>query len=68
MSRRGFINGLIAGGVMGAILAMFLGPGRRSQPQVRLMKRGRVIGERAGKLFRRAREGMEGVVERQLKR
>ncbi|MHB8171535.1 MAG: hypothetical protein ACYDG6_08330 [Thermincolia bacterium] len=50
MARRGFFNGMLAGGVIGAAMALFIRPQMKPSPKKGLIAKTRRMSSKAGKV------------------
>lgn len=65
--RRGFVNGLIAGGVIGALMGMFLVSRVQPETRQRITDMGHRVGRTTGRLWRRTRDMAEDTVGDRMK-
>ncbi len=68
--RRGFFDGLLAGALAGIFVGTWLIPGTKQKRQVSVLKKGRIIGQKAGRLLAETRDAMgevRGVIAKRLK-
>ncbi|MDA8236185.1 MAG: YtxH domain-containing protein [Clostridia bacterium] len=61
MSRRGFLNGLLAGGVIGAAMALFVRPQMKPGPKKGLIAKTRRMSSKAGKVVSEVRDSVRDI-------
>jgi len=61
VARRGFFNGLLTGGVIGAALALFLRPQMKPSPKRGLMAKTKRMGTKAGKVVAEVRDSVRDI-------
>lgn len=61
--RRGFWNGVMAGGLIGAVVGMLFAPQLHTGARHRVIEGGKRIGRRAQQLWRRGREQAEDAMD-----
>ena len=68
--KRGFFDGLLAGALLGVILGARYIPGTQGKRRKSLMKKGRIMGMKAGRLLSETREAVDevrGMLQRRLR-
>lgn len=65
--RRGFWNGIITGGLIGAAIGMMLAPGFRGDNGMRLWERSRSLGRSAARFWRSGKDMAEDMTGELLK-
>ena len=61
--RRGFLSGMIAGGLIGAAIGMMLAPQVSTDTRERIVSGGQGLSRTAQRLFRRSRDGVEDIID-----
>ena len=61
MARRGFLNGLLAGGLIGAVVGLIAAPQRKPVANKGLLGKTRRAGARAQKVFSDVRDGLKDI-------
>ena len=62
--RKGFWNGLVAGGLLGATMAWFMSPQMKPGSARRIMGRSRGVGGRARRMLRQVSDGINDLMDR----
>jgi len=58
-----FWNGLVAGSVLGAVMAWFISPEMKPESSRRIMGRSRKVQSRAHRIMRRVRDGVSDMMD-----
>ncbi|MFZ3172295.1 MAG: YtxH domain-containing protein [Carboxydocellales bacterium] len=61
MARRGFLNGLMAGGLIGAVIGLITAPQRKPMHRKDLLGRTKRAGARAQRVFHEVRDGIKDI-------
>lgn len=61
MARRGFLNGLLAGGLIGAVVGMIAAPQRKPSPRNGIFGKTKRAGMRAQKVLDEVKDGIKDI-------